>query len=117
MPTGFVERQLLLVVEAAGITGPTLPAVAGEFAGKTGRMYARLLSDEHGRSPVPFWPAHCPSRLTPGCHRRFQTCPGSRWTKRANVRVRVIHRRFWDATSKAKRRPNVDIVVIDRIVK
>jgi hypothetical protein len=106
VPTGFVERQLLLVVEGRDNRGqpvprregPTLPDAAGpEFAGRPGRLYGRLLKDEHGRGPVPFWktPAEDEdTRLAPGvadeCTFLFASPP-------ASVRVRVVHRRVQGA--------------------
>jgi hypothetical protein len=123
VPTGFIDRQLLLVVEGldrAGRAiplrkGPTLPAVTGPaLAGKAGRMYARLLSDESGRSPVPFWRAlsePIDTRLRPEQPdvRRFVFAAGA-----TRVRVRVLHRRFWAETVRQKRWPDRDLVVIDR---
>src|SRR5262249_1400380 len=64
LPTGFVDRHLVLVVEgrsSAGrivtpYSGPKLPALAGgKLADQPGRLYARVLHDFEGRSPVPFW--------------------------------------------------------------
>jgi hypothetical protein len=126
VPTGFVERQLLLVVESfddAGrpvrvIEGPRLPAVAGrEFADKAGRVYARLLKDERGMAPAPFWrslPEPDDTRLVPDVPdvRRF-TFAG----EAARLRVRVLHRRFWAATSESKGWAQRDVVVIDRTAK
>src|SRR5262249_30347092 len=63
VPTGFADRNLVLVVEALGSdgkavparTGPSLPRVAGKgFAGQPGRLFAKLLMDFDGKSPVPF---------------------------------------------------------------
>src|SRR5262249_51351954 len=63
VPTGFVDRHLLLVVEGrAGEkvldarTGPRFPPAAGErYAGQAGRLFGKLLEDEQGRAPAPFW--------------------------------------------------------------
>ena len=75
--TGFIDRHLVLVVEgltAGGETrlplaGPRLPDCAGDvFAGKGGKLYAKLLKDETGHSPAPFWnaePAPVDNRLMP----------------------------------------------------
>ena len=123
VPTGFVDRQLLLVVEAwdrAGRAvplqrGPVLPAATGPpLAGRPGRLYARLLRDEAGRSPVPFWralPDAVDTRLFPERPdvSRFVFGPQA-----SRVRVRVLHRRFWAETARSKRWPDRDLVVIDR---
>src|SRR5262249_40110971 len=77
VPTGFVDRNLVLVeaLDRDGKalparTGPTLPRVAGKgFAGLPGRLYAKLLTDFDGQSPVPFWraqPDFADTRLIPG---------------------------------------------------
>jgi hypothetical protein len=122
VPTGFVDRQVLLVVDAldqAGravplACGPTLPPAAGPIlAGHPGRLYARLLKDEAGRSPVPFWralPDPVDTRLVPeqADVRRFLFAPPAR-----RVRVRVLHRRFWAETARGKRWPDSDLVVVD----
>src|SRR5262249_37323669 len=98
VPTGFVDRQLLLVVEATDQQGravplrhgPTLPDAAGAaLAGRPGRLYARLLRDEAGRSPVPFWralPEAIDTRLFPERvdERRFDFAPSLH-----RVRIRV----------------------------
>ena len=78
LPTGFIDRHLLLVVEAFGADGkplplkegPVLPPVAGQaLAGRPGKLYAKLLKDFDGRSPAPFWkadPEPIDTRLIPG---------------------------------------------------
>jgi hypothetical protein len=121
VPTGFVDRQLLLVVDGldrAGrpvpqVRGPTLPAATGNLASRAGYLYARLLHDEEGRSPVPFWralPEATDTRLLPERtdERHFDFGPSAE-----RVRVRVLHRRFWAETARAKRWPDRDLVVID----
>lgn len=122
VPTGFIDRQLLLVVEAfdAGgkpislTSGPTLPRAAGDLAGLPGRVHARWPTDAEGRTPVPFWraiPEVEDTRLIP--HRAdervftFASPP-------ARVRVRVLHRRFWAEVRDAKRWADLDLVVFDR---
>jgi hypothetical protein len=123
VPTGFVDRHLLLVVEgedAAGRrleprSGPTLPAAAGpELAGRPGRLYAKHLRDFDGRGPVPFWlaaPGADDNRLTPGRPDDLElTFPPDL----ARVRVRVLYRRFWHQVAAAKGWPDTDLVVLER---
>src|SRR5262249_24471024 len=64
VPTGFIDRNLVLVVEAqdAGekpvplTSGPTLSGLAGKgLARKAGRLYAKQWADKDGQSPLPFW--------------------------------------------------------------
>ncbi len=68
LPTGSPMRQLLLVVRAYStdgplklLQGPVLPAAAGRSelaaAGSPGKLYAKLLVDPDGTTPVPFWRA------------------------------------------------------------
>jgi hypothetical protein len=123
VPTGFIDRHLILTVEGIGPTGrpvplrwgPLLPAAAGaELAGRPGRLYARLLRDEAGRGPVPFWrdlPDVTDTRLTPGqddeVHFTFARAV-------ARLRVRVLYRRFWQEVARAKGWPDHDLVVLER---
>jgi hypothetical protein len=126
VPTGFVDRHLLLVVEAfdedgrslPASAGPTLPVPAGPaHAGKEGRLFAKLLTDRDGRAPVPFWLAanvSADTRLTPG------KVEDNRWAFPANtdrVRVRIIYRRFWDATARIKGWPDGDLVIQERTLR
>ena len=121
LPTGFVDRHLVLVVEGRteqGQTvlpreGPKLPALAGkELAGKPGRLYARVLRDSEGRSPVPFWlaaPDPPPdTRLVPD---QIDETPFSFPATLSRLQVRVLYRRFWPAVARAKRWPEDDLLV------
>jgi hypothetical protein len=123
VPTGFIDRQLILVVEGTdgdgkplgAQEGPRLPAPVGEaLAGKPGRLYARLLRDAGGHAPVPFWspaPAVTDTRLTP--ERAdvidFRFPPGVR-----QIRARLVYRRFWDEVTRAKGWPDRDLIVVER---
>jgi hypothetical protein len=68
LPTGFIDRHLILTIEAtdqedkplAAQSGPILPEAAGDLAGRPGRLFARLLTDEQGHAPIPFWQATAP---------------------------------------------------------
>jgi hypothetical protein len=123
VPTGFIDRHLILTVageDAAGRplavrSGPTLPAAAGkDLAGKPGKLYAKLLKDFDGHSPAPFWradPDADDTRLEPGRadEAEFAFPPGL-----ARAHVRVIYRRFWDEVVRAKGWPDRDLTVLDR---
>jgi hypothetical protein len=122
VPTGFVDRHLILVVEARGedgqkvapLTGPRLPAAAGDFADRPGVLFAKLLSDPDGQSPVPFWRAGATvedTRLEPGVARRVEF----RWPAHVrSLRIRLLHRRFWQATAADKNWPDPTLAVIDQ---
>jgi hypothetical protein len=123
VPTGFIDRQLLLVVDglsANGVAvplraGPTLPAMVGrELAGSPGRLYARRLQDSEGRTPVPFWrgvPDMTDTRLRPG---RVDEAVFVFGAALRRVRVRVLHRRFWQEVAQAKGWPDRDLLVLER---
>ena len=63
VPTGFIDRHLVLVVDAMDakgemvprMAGPTLPKSAGgELTGRPGKLYTKALQTAQGR-PLPFW--------------------------------------------------------------
>jgi hypothetical protein len=125
VPTGFVDRNLLLVVEGldtdgrpvAARRGPLLAGAAGEgFAGQPGRLYAKLLKDDDGHSPAPFWradPDARDSRLLPGqADRTVYVFPG----QLDRVRIRLLYRRFWPQVAAAKHWPDNEIAVVDRLL-
>lgn len=123
LPTGFVDRHLVLLVEGRDAAdhslrpsaGPTLPAAAGsELAGQPGRLYARVLRDFDGNGPVPFWLARPDpppdTRLIPGAvDESTFTFPATL----AQLRLRVLYRRFWPETARAKRWPERELLILD----
>jgi hypothetical protein len=124
VPTGFIDRHLLLVVE--GLTadghavpareGPTLPAAAGpDLAGRPGRLYAKLLRDPDGHSPVPFWREGAEptdTRLRPGVADRADFVFPAAVVR---LRLRVLYRRFWQEVARSKGWPDRDLTVHERI--
>jgi hypothetical protein len=122
LPTGFVDRNLLLVLEPFGKDdqkvhldeGPKLPVQAGkEWAGLPGKLYAKRLADFAGHSPVPFWRARPEvedNRLFPGQTDRlvFRFSP-----EVDRLRIRLLYRRFWPETIQSKGWPDDSITVID----
>jgi hypothetical protein len=126
VPTGFVDRNLLLVAEGrdgAGHTlfpqtGPKLTARAGAgMAGLPGKLYAKQLADFQGCGPVPFWrasPHFQDTRLSPGQRERLEFAYPAAL---AEARVRLIYRRFWKETADAKRWPDTEILVVDKMIK
>jgi hypothetical protein len=123
VPTGFVDRHLLLVVEGLAAdgssvpleAGPTLPAPAGpDLVGKPGQLFAKLLQDYDQHAPAPFWrafPEARDTRLTPGQPERsvfvFPAHLG-------RLRVQVLYRRFWQEVARVKGWPDEDVSVFDR---
>jgi hypothetical protein len=124
VPTGFVDRNIVLALEAFDQDGkplvPTtgqrlLPQIAGKgFAGLAGRLYAKRLKDFDGHEPVPFWradPQFSDERLVPSKPDEFAV----RYAGQVrNVRVRLVHRRFWPEVATIKNWPDDSLVVWDR---
>ncbi len=123
VPTGFIDRHLLLIVEGLAAnhdvisldSGPQLPAVAGkELEGRGGRLYAKLLNDGDGHAPAPFWkadPEPVDTRLTPG---KVDVSQYVFPDKVERLQVRVVYRRFWEAIARAKKWPDRDLVVYEK---
>lgn len=125
VPTGFIDRNLLLIVDAFDarnepmrlISGPQLPPTVGRpYAGRPGWLYAKQLKSPDGKHPIPFWLAHQEpedTRLLPGRPDRhaFQFAKGSN-----RLRVRLLYRRFWQEVAENKGWPDDEIVVVDRII-
>jgi hypothetical protein len=123
VPTGFADRNLVLVIEAfdqdghpiAPSTGPLLPPGAGKsLAGLLGRLYAKQLSDFDGHKPVPFWRAQPDpedSRLAPGKPDRIiaHFAPGL-----TRLRVRLIYRPFWEEVAVVKNWPDDQTTILDQ---
>lgn len=122
VPTGFIDRNLLLVVEAVNangerttpIKGPSLPASAGRLAGFPGRFFAKQIADLQGEKPIPFWR---PSRDVADSRLMPEKPEHEEWhypaETAAKVRVRLIYRRFYQTVAEAKRWPDNEIVVVD----
>jgi hypothetical protein len=126
LPTGFPDRHLALIVEAVDVegkrvqplSGPTLPEQAGRgAAGLPGRLYARLLKDDSGHWPVPFWRADDgrteDTRLAAGRPDRVDFRFPS---KASRVRIRLLHRRTWPEVAEAKAWPDNETIVMDRFL-
>jgi hypothetical protein len=119
VPTGFVDRNLVLLVEGlrngktvAARQGSMLPEMAGDgFAGRSGRLYAKVLKDFDGLKPAPFWRADSDaedSRLRPGEADRSVYLFA---TDVERVRYRLVYRRFWPEVTRIKGWPDDRIVV------
>jgi hypothetical protein len=122
VPTGFVDRHLVLVVDgldAAGkplpaFSGPTLPALAGPEVGRAGRVFAKLLTDGNGHGPVPFWRDDAQvtdNRLSPG---KPEDLTFDFPAEVAAVRVRVLYRRFWPEVARVKHWPANEVTVFEQ---
>lgn len=121
VPTGYIDRNLILVIEPTDLhgsalqpsAGPVLPAIRGEpFARKPGKLFAkRLLARD--MTPEPFWKTEADvvdSRLTPG----KPDISDYRLPKDTrHLRVRLIYRRFWPMVAAHKGWRDNDTTVID----
>jgi hypothetical protein len=125
VPTGFIDRHLILSVEALDAEGKTLAARSGaklpdaagtELSGRPGRLYARLLTGRDGKAPAPFWLANgdpVDNRLAPD---RMELEEWAFPAATASLRVRVLYRRFWAEVIRSKGWPDRDTIVHDTTV-
>lgn len=127
VPTGFIDRHLLLVVEGfsrdedqvALLDGPRLGQVGDpSLIGLPGRLFGKQLLDPKGAAPTPFWREHgeiVDTRLFP---KRSET---SEFTFSAamldRARVRLLYRRSWHDVATAKQWPDNEIVIVDRTLR
>jgi hypothetical protein len=126
VPTGFPDRNLVLVVDGVDDSGkvsllqagPRLPDRAGrEVAGRPGKLFAKQLKDLHATGPAPFWradPEFPDTRLVPDRPERsqFTFAAGTR-----RLRVRLLYRRFWPAVAEAKSWPENELVLLDQTLE
>jgi hypothetical protein len=124
VPTGFIDRHLLLVVEASTenepislVEGAKLPSAAGAaLQNLPGEIFGRLLRDPDGNSPAPFWRAGVKfedTRLLPGETRESVYT----FAKAAQqVRVRLLYRKFWPDVAEAKGWPDDTITLHDEVI-
>ncbi len=123
IPTGLPDHHLILVAlgrDTAGRPvpsreGPRLPALAGpQLSGQPGRVYAKLLHDLDGRPPAPFWAAATDpkdNRLLPGQADHMEMLFPA---EVAEVRIRLLYRRFWDEVARQRQWTDNDIVVYEK---
>jgi len=119
VPTGFIDRHLLLVVEGyddedrpvAARSGPLLPEAAGDLRGLPGRVFARRWVDPSTDMPLPFWRpggSLSDNRLEPESTRAETfTFPPSV----ARIRVRLLFRGFWADTARDKGWPDDTLTI------
>ncbi len=125
VPTGFVDRRLVLTVSAWGdggkevqpISGPLLPSDAGFGSNRSGLLFAKVLEDPEGRAPVAFW---MPCRVREDTRLEPGTARAGRWVfprnATAHVRIRLVYHRFPPQVAQEKNWPDDRIVIADRIL-
>jgi hypothetical protein len=123
VPTGFIDRHLLLVVQAfdgAGnplppASGPRLPTAAGRWSGVPGWLYGKLLRDPHGNAPMSFWRPGSEltdTRLHAGQPDRRSFTFAERPSR---VEVRLWYRRFWQTVAEARGWQDNDVLVVETV--
>ncbi|MFN4258147.1 MAG: carboxypeptidase regulatory-like domain-containing protein [Gemmataceae bacterium] len=125
VPTGFIDRNLALVIEGLtmdnqsvlAIAGPRLPAAAGlEPPGLAGKLYAKRTTDFDGHSPAPFWrPPRdlVDTRLVPG---QTDEIVVHFPTTIHQVRVRLFYRRFWPEVAHTKDWPDNEKLILEKMI-
>lgn len=123
VPTGFIDRNLVLVVEARDADGrivalqegPTLPPPAGKsIAGLPGLLFAKRLVSLEGKSPLPFWLPHeeiRDTRLYPG---KLRSAAFLFPSQTSSIHARVVYRRFWPDLAAARGWADNEIVVWEK---
>ncbi len=126
LPTGFIDRHLLLIVEASQadgsaaefLVGPQLGQVGDRsLTGKPGKLFAKQLLSPSGRAPIAFWHDHGDTRDT---RLRPAQADESRFEFSAeaeSIRVRLIYRPFWNDVVAEKNWPNREIVLVDQTLR
>ena len=126
VPTGFIDRHLVLLVEAqdalgkkiSSVRGPLLPVHAGqEWHGHPGFLFAKVLQVKGVEGPLPFWtvgPTVKDTRLEPGKPQALEW-EFPQGTKQ--VKLKLIYRKFWKEQEKVKGWPDGDQVVLEKILQ
>jgi hypothetical protein len=120
VPTGFIDRHLLLVVQAFDadgglmppLAGPRLPKAAGKWTGTAGVLYGRLLHRANDDAPLPFWIPGlelADTRLRPQQPERSSFAFAAR---PARVEVQLWYRRFWQNVADARGWRDNDVLVL-----
>jgi len=119
MPTGFVDRHLILVVQAFDnknrpvelLKGTKLPPSAGKWSDSAGSLFAKQLTGEANRTPSPFWlPVFnvIDTRLRPDEPERHSFVFGND-ARRATVQL--WYRRFWQEVADARAWTDNDLLI------
>ena len=108
VPTGFIDRNLILLVDArdgdgkpAQLTvGPSVPDAVPDFGSLPGKVFGKRLTGENITKPVPFWEPHdevIDTRLFPGQteHLRFEFSRPVR-----TVRIRLLYQRICSSSER-----------------
>jgi hypothetical protein len=124
VPTGFIDRHLILAVDAIDSNGgaslrdgAVLPETAGApLAGSPGKLFAKMLQDSDGHRPSPFWR---PGRVAEDTRLEPDKPVQGKWVfaRAGEVRFRLLYRRTYHQVADEKRWPGNEIVIVDQRVK
>ena len=122
VPTGFIDRHLVLVVAATEemgmpadlLDGARLPTSAGKWQRLPGMLYAKQLHGEANRTPIPFWltvEKTLDTRLLPEQpdRRAFVFSGGAK-----RVTVQLWYRRFWQEVADLRGWNDNDLLVLEK---
>jgi hypothetical protein len=122
VPTGFLDRHLLLVVNAEdaaskavqAMSGPVLSDAAGkELSGTSGRIYAKRYVDPQGQ-PIPFWQpgGECgDNRLVPGEEDQVVFLFPLRAVR---IHIKLLYRKTWAEVARQKQWPDNDLLILEQ---
>lgn len=122
VPTGFIDKHLILVVEALDkngrtvrqLDGPQVPEYAGEsVAGRAGELFGRVLTGTQGEQPEVFWNPvvqHLDTRILPTVPRTVDVAFD---VTAERLRIRLLHRRGWEHSRRAKHWPDDTTTLIN----
>jgi hypothetical protein len=108
VPTGFIDRNLILLVDARNgdgkpgrlTAGPTVPDAVPDFGSLPGKVFGKRAIGEKMTKPISFWQPHddvLDTRLFPGqterLHFEFSGPLGT-------VRIRLLYQRLWSSAER-----------------
>jgi hypothetical protein len=122
VPTGFIDKHLILVVEAFDengcsvpqVDGPRIPEYAGEsVAGRAGGLFGRVLTGSQGERPEVFWNSVVQDQDTRILPTAPRTVDVAFDVAAERLRIRLLHRRAWERTRLAKHWADDTTTLID----
>ncbi len=125
VPTGFPDRQLVMVVKAYDAKGalvklsegPRLPRSVGKWSGSAGVLYAKQLTGEAARTPIPFW-LHVEKIEDTRLHPEHPDRRAFVFAESAHrVTLQLWYRRFWQEVADERGWTDNDTLVVEKTLK
>ncbi|MDA0658252.1 MAG: multiheme c-type cytochrome [Planctomycetota bacterium] len=120
LPTGYIDRQIVLDLLAYDEKGAVAPLIGGTklsdvvgppLSGRAGHLFARVLTDDENSSPAPFW-RHTVMEVDQSLLPEQKWQATYRFPLTADhVQVTLSYRRFWKSVAVDKDWPDDTIVV------